>query len=152
MISEATFNDALPEFHKLAVEHLQSQADLSVGANYVKSYAGQWCSYISLTSSDTILEFVISYSRVYQEPILHHLKNHNLGLTVDVEECLPEVHPVLQRTLLLLHQCETGELMETLNPETPVRYLISWFGIYLGHVDPSLSLRVPESAYTPVVS
>lgn len=152
MLTEATFNDALPEFHKLAVEHMKSQNNLSVGANYVKSYEGRWCSYISLSSSDTILEFVISYSRFYQEPILHHLKNHNLGLTVDMEECLPEIHPVLQRTMLLLHQCETGELMETLNPETPVRYLISWFGIYLGHVNSSLSLRVPESAYTPVVS
>ncbi|PVH15448.1 uncharacterized protein CXQ87_003288 [Candidozyma duobushaemuli] len=147
MIDEAEFNKALPNFHKLAVEHITAPEGVYVGANFVKSYDGRWCSYISLTLNGAFLEFVISYSRFYLEPILHHLKDNNPSLKVDIEECIPEIHPVLQRTLLLLHQCETKELMESLHSETTENYLISWFGIYLGYISPLLSLRVPESAY-----
>ncbi|KAF3991069.1 hypothetical protein FT663_01809 [Candidozyma haemuli var. vulneris] len=147
-----TFNKALPAFHKLAVEHLTSNVDLHVESNYVKSYSGKWCSFISLRLDQTNLEFVVSYNEFYQEPVLHHLRDHNPGITVDIEQCFPEVHPVLQRTFLFLHQCETKELMQSLEPKSPVRYLVSWFGIYLSYIDAGLSLRVPEQAYTSVLS
>lgn len=144
-MEEHVFNETLPRFHKLAVECLTAKdSTLKIQSNYVKSSYGRWYSYISLDLDGSFLEFVISYSEFYQEPVLYHLRDHDPGKTVDIEQCVPEIHPIIQRPFLFLHQCETKTIMETMN-SPPLKYLESWFGIYLSFVSPDLSLRVPSN-------
>lgn len=149
MITEKTFNENLPQFHKLIVEYLAATESktFSFESNYVKDYHGKWCSYISIRLDRDYLELVVSYNEFYENPVLHHLRNHDPADLVGTAHSDLDIHPYIQRTFLLLHPCETKELMNTLQQVVPLRYLIAWFGIHLGFVSRELTLRVPESAF-----
>lgn len=130
-------------FNQILIEHLRGAVDFKILHNYVKSYHnGKYISLGFYSAGDTT-DLIISYDEFFQTPVLYYrvngtVENHN-------PHCVVDIHPLLESPYIYVHPCETKSLMESIKATTMLETLISWFGIFIELVNPTIQLRVPQN-------
>lgn len=147
------FEEALPKFNSLLLEHLSAP----IFKNYIRNSLISPYSYTRIERApkrvDTIntkplnksswrwlsAEFTIHYDNFYRVPLFSF--RLDLLLVDSNSYCAIDIHPILQNPWIYMHPCETSSTMDGIGWTDDVDYLVKWIGMVFLMVLPDIQMR-----------